>query len=154
MSDMIFLAMHHWKVEKWKTQAKQRDFTDKVCSSKKLFEQLYCKMLQGNISQVQLPNARWSSFRTQLAQSWVACFSDQFGHVSPPSSEETAARQELLQHVTAIMTASQVLQLEAPSQPQEYIDAIHPCGQCKAPGCDGLAVEFFLQFWDVVSCCI
>lgn len=67
-----------------------------------------------------------------------------------PVPVDSAVQTELLSHVP-ILSASDSAKCECPLSLEECFLALSGMPRGKAPGCDGLPMEFFLKFWNVLG---
>ena len=82
-----------------------------------------------------------------ICQSWVSFYSDLFSACPTDPSVQT----ELLSHLTFSVPPSQVSLCEGHLTVAEVHHALLGMALGKSPGSDGLLVEFYLAFWDVLG---
>lgn len=67
-----------------------------------------------------------------------------------PVPVDSAVQTELLSHVP-VLSASNSATCEGPLSLEECFSALSGMARGKAPGCDGLPMEFFLKFWNLLG---
>ena len=82
-----------------------------------------------------------------ICQSWVSFYSDLF--TACPTDQSVQA--ELLDHLTSSVPPSEVPSCEGHLTAEEVRQALLGMALGKSPGSDGLPVEFYLAFWDVLG---
>ena len=61
------------------------------------------------------------------------------------------AQQLLLSNVSAKLPMARAQDCEGPLSVAECFAALQGMARCKAPGLDGLPMEFYLRFWDILG---
>ena len=64
---------------------------------------------------------------------------------------DPVARDELLSKVSSSLSSEQALLCEGPLSLEECFTALKGMARGKAPGVDGLPMEFYLKFWDALG---
>ena len=64
---------------------------------------------------------------------------------------DPVARVDLLSHVSAVLPPDQSDLCEGPLSQEECFAALSGMARGKAPGCDGLPMEFYIKFWPVLG---
>ena len=82
-----------------------------------------------------------------LCRSISAFYSDLFS--SAPT--DAAACESLLGNICSTLTPEQASSCEGPLSVEECFSALSGMAKRKAPGSDGLPMEFFVKFWDVLG---
>ena len=90
----------------------------------------------------------WTQSLTELDHECQDHFQYLFAAPSAPTQSMIDNRQALLTHVKPIMQQHDAFSLEQPFTAEELHDALLHLGKGKSPRWDGLAVEFYLAFWD------
>ena len=80
---------------------------------------------------------------TVLSDSYTSLFSEEVC--------DSVARDELLSNVSSSLPPGQASLCEGPLSLEECFTALKGMARGKAPGVDGLPMEFYLKFWDVLG---
>ena len=64
---------------------------------------------------------------------------------------DSSARAELLSHISSVLPFDDSEVCEGLLSQGECFAALHGMARGKAPGCDGLPMEFYLKFWDILG---
>lgn len=147
----ILLVDDRRKLQKWQIRARQLAFMDKGCSSKKFFKSLHQSRQNESIHRVKLASGLWTTSKSHLAQSMSVFYKALFEAPLPPDCQVLHARQQLLHFVIPIVSQQEASRMERPFTSQELDQSLKDLGQWKSSGWDGLTVEFFMAFWDIMS---
>ena len=73
------------------------------------------------------------------------------GEVEVLTAEQRAARDKSIARIRHTVPPDAAARLSAPFSSDELTDALSRAGRGSAPGPDGLPIEFYATFWDVIS---
>ena len=99
------------------------------------------------ISAIRNPSGRIVSDPHDLCDSFYAFYSDLF----TASPVDPVAQQSLLSNLTATLSQDQADLCEGYLGVEECREALMGMPRNKAPGSDGLPMEFYVRFWDVLG---
>ena len=99
------------------------------------------------ISAIRNPGGRIVSDPHHLCHSFSAFYSDLF----TASPVDSSAQQSLLSNLSAVLSQDRVDLCEGYLGVEECREALMGMTRNKAPGSDGLPMEFYVKFWDVLG---
>ena len=84
---------------------------------------------------------------SSICDSWVAFYSSLFS----ACDTEPDTREELLQNLSSFLSPDQSQLCDGYLTADEVLEALTGMARGKSPGSDGLPVEFYLTFWDLLG---
>ena len=99
------------------------------------------------ISAIKLDDGTIVSSADDLCASFAAFYSSLF--TAAPT--DSAVRGSLLSNVSSSLSPGEAASCEGPLTPAECLAALQGMARRKAPGLDGLPMEFYLRFWPVLG---
>ena len=85
------------------------------------------------------------------SQDLVDCFADFYSSLFSADEVDLLAQRELLSNVSARLSAEQSASCDGELSVEECLLALKGMAHRKAPGNDGLPMEFYVKFWDVLG---
>ena len=99
------------------------------------------------ISAMRLSDGKIVSDISEICQSWTDYYSSLFS----AESVNLQIQETLFENLTARLPADAVSSCEGPLSVQEVRSALEGMARGKSPGSDGLPMEFYLTFWDIIG---
>lgn len=83
----------------------------------------------------------------EICSSWRSFYSELFS----ASVTDSAVASSLLNNISSVLLSHQSSQCDGLLELSEVFSALQGMARNKAPGSDGLPVEFYLRFWDILG---
>ena len=99
------------------------------------------------ISAMRLSDGKIVSDISGICRSW----SDYYSSLFSAESVDLQILESLFENLTARLPADAVSSCEGPLSGQEVCSALEGMARGKSPGSDGLPMEFYLTFWDIID---
>ena len=139
------------KLEKWQVRSRQIPLKDKGCSSKSFFKRLHLIRQRESIKFIKTSDGFWTTNRLELAKECVTHFSHIFENNVIVTDAVEEARDTFLSLVQPTICVDKAIALDATFTMDELLEARKGLGKGKAPGWDGITLEFIAEFWDVLK---